>query len=145
MKCQFSLLLFLALNLSVFGQDLRVIDAKHPPFDVVQTPPTLVTPAKPIFDVRTYGAVGDGKVFDTAAIQKAIDACAGSGGTVYLSGGKFLTAPLELKGKMTFYVNSDASLLGSTLPEDYPDKMPPETAASDLRVKASSTPMRLMG
>lgn len=133
MRCLFPLILFLALNSPVFGQDLRVIDAKHPAFDAVQTPPMLVPPAKPIFDVRTYGAVGDGKTFDTAAIQKAIEACAGSGGTVYLSGGKFLTAPLELKGKMTFYVNSDASLLGSTLPEDYPDKMPPETAASDLR------------
>ncbi len=133
MKGRLALLLFLALQVAVFGQEARLIDTNHPAFDPVQTPPTRVSPPKPIFDVRTYGAVGDGTTFDTAAIQKAIDACAGSGGTVYLAAGKFLTAPLELKGKMTFYVNADASLLGSTRPEDYPDKMPPTTAAAGLR------------
>ena len=36
------------------------------------------------FDVRTFGAAGDGKALDTAAINKAIDAAAAAGGgTVY--------------------------------------------------------------
>ena len=103
---------------------LRLIDPAHAPFDVVSVPPTLVPPTQPVFDVRKYGAVGDGATFDTAALQKAIDACAGSGGTVYLAGGKFLTAPLVLKQRMTFYIEKDAALLGSTRPEDYPDRMP---------------------
>jgi polygalacturonase len=77
--------------------------------------------------------VGDGVTFDTEAIQKAIDACAGSGGTVYLTGGKFLTAPLVLKGGMTFYINKDAVLLGSTRSEDYPDLVPPQTEAKANR------------
>ena len=33
-----------------------------------------------IFDVRNYGAVGDGKTLNTIAIQKAIDDCVSSGG-----------------------------------------------------------------
>jgi hypothetical protein len=114
---------------SLPGQELRLIDATHRAFDPVLAPPSIVSAPQPIFDVKHFGAVGDGVTFDTAAIQKAIDSCAGTGGTVYLSGGKFLTAPLELKGKMTFYINADASLLGSTRPEDYPDKIPPQTEA----------------
>ena len=33
-----------------------------------------------VFDVRQSGAVGDGKTVDTAAIQKALDACTNAGG-----------------------------------------------------------------
>jgi len=34
------------------------------------------------YDVRTFGATGDGKTLDTAAINKAIDAAAAAGGGV---------------------------------------------------------------
>ncbi len=46
------------------------------------------TPPTPIFDVQTYGAVGNGTTDDTVAIQNAINACTGTGGSVYLGGGK---------------------------------------------------------
>ncbi len=78
----------------------------------------------PVFDVRSYGAVGDGTTYDTAAIQKAIDACEGTGGSVLLSSGRFLSAQLTLKGGMTFYVAKDAVLLGGTNPSDYPILVP---------------------
>ncbi|MBO7687879.1 MAG: hypothetical protein J6V72_15940, partial [Kiritimatiellae bacterium] len=32
------------------------------------------------FNVRTFGAVGDGSTKDTAAVQRALDACAQAGG-----------------------------------------------------------------
>jgi polygalacturonase len=98
--------------------------------EIVIDPPKIAPPPQPVFDVRKYGAVGDGATFDTQAIQKAIDACSGSHGSVLISGGKFLTAPLVLKSAMTLFITPDATLLGSTRPEDYPVLIPPKTAAS---------------
>jgi polygalacturonase len=40
------------------------------------------------FDVKNFGAAGDGKTQDTGAINRAIDTCyAADGGVVYLAGG----------------------------------------------------------
>ena len=53
--------------------------------------------APKIFVANDYGAKGDGKTLDTAAIQKAIDAAAAVGGTVTLNPGTYLTGSLFLK------------------------------------------------
>ena len=79
---------------------------------------------QPQFDPRTYGAKADGSTLDTEALQKAIDACAGTGGSVILAGGTFLTKPLELRGNMTLHLEKDAVLLGSPDIADYPVKLP---------------------
>ena len=53
------------------------------------------------YDVREYGAVGDGKNNDQNAIQKAIDLCSiGGGGTVLVAGGTYLTGTLYLKSNV---------------------------------------------
>jgi len=74
----------------------------------------------PIYDVAAYGAVGDGVTLNTTAIQNAINACAGTGGTVYLHDGTFLTGELKLGSNMTFYIENTATLLGSQEDADYP-------------------------
>ncbi|ADW70288.1 glycoside hydrolase family 28 protein [Granulicella tundricola] len=66
-------------------------------------------------DVKTMGAKGDGVTKDTEAIQKAIDTCT----VVTLSGGKFLSGPLEIKSGVTLDVETGAMLLGSTDRADY--------------------------
>jgi polygalacturonase len=75
-------------------------------------------------DVRGFGAKGDGKNKDTAAIQRAIDQCAANkdGGVVRLGGGAFVSGPIVLKSKVTLSVEKDATLLGSPDHADFPRK-----------------------
>lgn len=68
---------------------------------------------KPIFDVSEFGAIGDGQSLCTAAIQRAVDACArNGGGKVLVPPGRFLTGPIFLKSNMEFEVSAGATLLG---------------------------------
>ncbi len=70
--------------------------------------------------VRDHGAVGDGAAKDTAAVQRAIDACAANGGgTVLFSAGTYLCGSLHLKSNVTLHLDNGATILGSTLKEDY--------------------------
>jgi polygalacturonase len=71
--------------------------------------------------VKSTGAVGDGKALDTAAVQKAIDACAAEGGgVVSLPAGAYRCGSLFLKSHVTLQIEKDALLQGSTDDADYP-------------------------
>jgi polygalacturonase len=73
-----------------------------------------------LFNVREYGAVGDGCTLTTAAIQKAIDAChTQGGGTVYFPPGTFYSGTLFLKSNVTLHLETGATLLGSQREKDY--------------------------
>jgi len=75
------------------------------------------------FDVKSFGAVGDGTTLDTTALQKAIDAAsAAGGGVVYFPTGRFLSGTLTLKSRITLELSPGAVLLGSTRMADYPVK-----------------------
>jgi len=77
-----------------------------------------------VCDARTYGAKADGTTKDTQAIQNAIDDCAkAGGGTVKLSGGTFLSAPIVLKSNITLDIAKGATLLGSPDHADFPKKI----------------------
>ena len=68
-----------------------------------------------IFDVRAFGAIGDGKTKDTAAFQKALDACAAAanGGTVTVTSGVYLVGIIVIGSNTTLQLDGRASLLGS--------------------------------
>jgi hypothetical protein len=67
-----------------------------------------------IFDVREYGARGDGKTLDTASIQAAIDACTDQrGGVVLIPAGDFVVGTLELKSNVTLHLAAQGRLVGS--------------------------------
>lgn len=73
------------------------------------------------FNVRAFGATGSGATKDTAAFQKALDACADAGGgTVMVPAGNYLVGSVELKSRTILVLEQDAHLLGSPDLEDYP-------------------------
>ena len=74
-----------------------------------------------VFNVRTYGAKGDGLCHDTAALQSTLDACAtNGGGTVELPEGVYLTGSLVLGPNTTLQLDKSASIVGSPDIAEYP-------------------------
>jgi polygalacturonase len=51
----------------------------------------------PYVNVRDFGAQGDGKTDDTAAIRKALDSLPAEGGVVYFPAGHYLSASIPGK------------------------------------------------
>lgn len=81
--------------------------------------PFETAPEYALLDVRRFGAAGDGKTIDTAAIQAAI-ACCPEGGTVYFPAGVYVSASLFLKSHITLYLEKGAVLLGRPERAHYP-------------------------
>ena len=71
------------------------------------------------FNVADFGAKGDGKTLDTAALQAALDACAKKGGTVRVPKGVYLTGTLLMGNDTELYLEKGAVLLGSPNLGDY--------------------------
>jgi polygalacturonase len=85
-----------------------------------QTTPPDAQGTSAIFNVRDFGAAGDGKALDTAAIMKAIKECAQrGGGTVTFPPGRYVTGTFELLSNVTLYLDAGAVIVGSTNLEDY--------------------------
>jgi polygalacturonase len=77
------------------------------------------TPA--YFNVLDYGASPDGSTNDTAAIGRAVAACAAAhGGTLVFPAGHYLTGSIMLESNMTLDLEAGSELLYSPNPEDSP-------------------------
>jgi polygalacturonase len=80
-----------------------------------------------IFNVRDHGATGDGRTLDTAAINKAVEACAtAGGGRVTFPPGKYLSGTVHLKSNVELHIEAGATLIGSTDLKHYQSFSPPE-------------------
>ena len=79
------------------------------------------------FEVRKFGAKGDGKALDSPAINKAIDAAAAAGGgTVLFTAGTYRSFSIRLKSNVALYLDQGATILAAD-PRDGDGKYdPPE-------------------
>eukprot|EP00928_Gymnodinium_smaydae_P012119 TRINITY_DN14409_c0_g1_i1.p1 TRINITY_DN14409_c0_g1~~TRINITY_DN14409_c0_g1_i1.p1 ORF type:complete len:466 (+),score=49.62 TRINITY_DN14409_c0_g1_i1:67-1398(+) len=88
---------------------------------------TCQVAAQGLFDVRTFGAAGDGTTDDTVAVRRAAAAVAQAGRGMLLfpagPGGKaavYLTGAFNISSNTRVEVESGATLLASTRGEDWP-------------------------
>jgi len=98
-------------------------------------PTTTETPApsstvndngEQVFDVKTYGAVGDGSTDDTAAIRSAITAASATGGTVFFPAGVFVLPSLltcKSLNNVSFQGSGKSTtILKSAIPVSFPPR-----------------------
>lgn len=67
------------------------------------------------YNIRDFGAKGDGKALDSPAINKAIDAAAGNGGgTVFFPAGTYRSFSIRLKSNISLYFDQGSVLLAAS-------------------------------
>jgi polygalacturonase len=78
-------------------------------------PPVVIGEAS--YNVRTYGAMGDGKTLDTPAINRAIEAVAAAGGgTLVFPSGTYLSFTIRLKSRVDLYLSRGCTILAADSP-----------------------------
>jgi len=66
------------------------------------------------FNVKSFGAVGDGITLDHSAINKAIDSCvATGGGRVTVPAGRYLCGSIHLKSNVNLYLDAGATIVAA--------------------------------
>jgi polygalacturonase len=104
------------LKLSGIGLAAAAATAVPSAYAATKTSSQAATPN--IFDIRTYGAAGDGKTVDTAAINKAIEAAAAAGGgTVLFPAGTWLSFSIHLKSHVHLLLSQGCTLLAADSPK----------------------------
>ena len=87
-------------------------------------PPNFPLPQFPsaAFNVRDFGARGDGRTNDTPAINKAIEQCnASGGGDVVFPAGTYVAASIHLKNNVRFVLDKNAVITGAKSGYDAPE------------------------
>ena len=75
---------------------------------------TLHVAAQKEYNIKNFGAKGDGRTDDAVAIQKAIDACSKAGGRVVVPAPyTFMTGPFNVRSNIELYVEGGAKLLAN--------------------------------
>jgi polygalacturonase len=73
-----------------------------------------------VYNVRAFGATGDGTTLDTDAINKAIEAAsAAGGGTVQFPAGTYLSFSIRLKSHITLHLDQGCVIVAATAAPGY--------------------------
>ena len=83
-----------------------------------------------------FGAAGDGVTDDTAALQRAFDAC-GAGDCVYFPAGVYRSGALFGHSDMELYLDRDAVLQGAAEPEAYAPRIRSRFEGTEMECYAS--------
>src|ERR1041385_7281042 len=116
-------------------------------------PPAAASAADPargarVYNIREFGAKGDGAAVDTAAVQSAIDAChKDQGGIVLVPAGTFVVGTIELKSNVTLRLAAQGRLLGSDDIKQYHagNNIPPGNGNIVLLSAADAENVRIEG
>lgn len=73
-----------------------------------------------VVNVTRLGAVGDGKVLNTGAFQRALDSLKKDGGDVVVPAGNFIIGSIAMPSNTTLRIEKGATLIGSSNADDYP-------------------------
>ncbi|MGD1006216.1 MAG: glycosyl hydrolase family 28-related protein [Ignavibacteriaceae bacterium] len=74
----------------------------------------LANHATSFFNVKNYGAIGDGKNIDSKAINAAIEAASLSGGgTVFIPAGNYSCGSIHLKSNITLLIDQGATIIAA--------------------------------
>ena len=117
------LILLLILYAVVYGMNVTGQTAEHAGWaDAKQLLDNLKDPvfSDKVYNVIDFGAKGDGRTKNTAAINAAIIKCSSvGGGHVVVSRGDYLTGAIHLKSNVDLHIEANAILRFSTDPGDY--------------------------
>jgi polygalacturonase len=84
--------------------------------------PASSQPHGSIYDVRSFGATGDGKTIDSPAINRAVEAAANAGGgTVLFPTGTYNSFSIRLKNNIALQIMQGATILAADTPADHSD------------------------
>ncbi|HZQ42535.1 MAG TPA: glycoside hydrolase family 28 protein [Acidobacteriaceae bacterium] len=80
--------------------------------------PSAPASAEAIYDVRRFGATGDGKTVDSPAINKAIEAVAAAGGgTLVFPAGTYICFSIHLKSHVDLWLDRGCTILAADSPK----------------------------
>jgi polygalacturonase len=105
------------LRLSSMGLAASAVTA-IPAFAASKKPAAAPALSPLLFDVRTFGATGDGKTVDSPAINKAIEAAAAAGGgTVFFPAGNYISFSIRLKSHVDLYLSQGCAIIAADSPK----------------------------